>query len=862
MGAGGSVPTADDDAPAEGAAAAPWSAEPASLAFWELPSEDICSYLWRYDKEARGGRQAQQPTRCVFEASAATQILQWCPAERLEHGGADADAPPPAAVPCGELIGRAKSSGWVDLATVVGVEAVEAAQYPYLLRLRLSSSSSSSSSSSLSSGGGGGGAGREVLLQAGSEEERRDWLLRLPRLALTAAASRGDALLGGGGGGRYSDGSSTSGVEERRALLDLALLGSAALGQAREVSEILAWMRRGAGATAHTGEVGGMRTALVAAAQTGAYDAFAVLLTRLTEEEAAVGGRGGGGGRGAMVLSQSKAALGDALAVASAFDRLDCIEALLATSGTSAAALSGGAVAAAAGAGRLEALELLLAPGFEAAARDPAAGQVAAAAAEAQGFPECASLLRMHLQAVPPSQQRLQQARGGGGRHAGAAAGGAWGGARVAAGAAAAEYGDGGSGRRRKHRRQHRQQQQQQARGGGGGDEVDPERVQAVVMAFLEALMNPRPRMSKRERQRQREEEERQAAAWAAWKPPPPPPPSATIDWLLDRDSAGGYRPGGHAGLARRTCGAGLQAAWVQSGGGAGAGAGGGGELESWMEVIDEGSGTPYYVELGSGHTQWGAPEGQPFAPAEGGGAGAGDIGSWFDEFVADRKTAKGFGGGGGGGGAKETGGVVDEEGHAWETAWDEGAEWWYYVCDATGETVWAEETEEETGEAGTEYLALGSGEWQQHVDGESGALYWHNEATGESRWEEASEDWGSEQHEGAGTEYLALGSGEWQQHVDDESGAQYWHNDATGESRWDEDEAGEGRDGVEHKDEVAAEAAYEAAWESCVDEESGAAYWFNAVTHESVWQEAAEAKEGSEAKDASEDEADEESKT
>jgi len=103
---------------------------------------------------------------------------------------------------------------------------------------------------------------------------------------------------------------------------------------------------------------------------------------------------------------------------------------------------------------------------------------------------------------------------------------------------------------------------------------------------------------------------------------------------------------------------------------------------------------------------------------------------------------------------------------------------------------------------------------WIEYVDEESGAPYWYNTKTKESKWESPEKESHSDEV--------------WTTHVDEESGATYWWNSETNVMTWNSP-----HDHQEHHHHEK-----DSEWEAFEDPESGAKYLVNKISGESKWQE------------------------
>jgi len=119
-----------------------------------------------------------------------------------------------------------------------------------------------------------------------------------------------------------------------------------------------------------------------------------------------------------------------------------------------------------------------------------------------------------------------------------------------------------------------------------------------------------------------------------------------------------------------------------------------------------------------------------------------------------------------------------------------------YYFCVETGEARWDAPPAPTTSRRGGDDRSGGGGggggggEWTPHFDASSGETYYFNDATGESTWEDprgsSSDDdaWAAGDGEGGGDG--GDDGGGWREAWSDEHGAWYWHDERSGESRWD----------------------------------------------------------------------------
>ena len=151
---------------------------------------------------------------------------------------------------------------------------------------------------------------------------------------------------------------------------------------------------------------------------------------------------------------------------------------------------------------------------------------------------------------------------------------------------------------------------------------------------------------------------------------------------------------------------------------------------------------------------------------------------------------------------------------------------------------------------------AVGSQEWEEYYDDDAGAPYWYNTTTGESSYANPFETqagavgvvdgYGSDMA-GADGYDTAGGAGEWTEYYDEASGVPYWYNATSGETSW-TDPNGGGGDQVGYAEGYGSDYAEGAQgydtggdgggnYTEYYDEATGAAYWYNDVTGETLWE-------------------------
>jgi hypothetical protein len=136
--------------------------------------------------------------------------------------------------------------------------------------------------------------------------------------------------------------------------------------------------------------------------------------------------------------------------------------------------------------------------------------------------------------------------------------------------------------------------------------------------------------------------------------------------------------------------------------------------------------------------------------------------------------------------------------------------------------------------------LAKSAG-WVACKDPDTGAAYFYNESTGESKWDE-NPMYDSGKAANGGVEMTKIPprrgskrkSAGWVSYEDPDTGAEYFYNESTGESRWVDIYKGEAPQPLETE----GPAAGGEDWDHMIDEETQSAYWYNVSTGESVWAE------------------------
>jgi hypothetical protein len=173
---------------------------------------------------------------------------------------------------------------------------------------------------------------------------------------------------------------------------------------------------------------------------------------------------------------------------------------------------------------------------------------------------------------------------------------------------------------------------------------------------------------------------------------------------------------------------------------------------------------------------------------------------------------------------------------------------------------------EAEEGEAGGDgdnatFMAaegtVGQQEWQEYYDDDAGAPYWYNMTTGESSYANPFETQAGAVGivDGYGSDYAGAdgydtggGAGEWTEYYDEGSGAPYWYNAVSGETVWTDPNGGNegaGTYGMADgygSDYAAGASGYDTGggggdYTEYYDEATGAAYWYSETTGETLWE-------------------------
>lgn len=164
-----------------------------------------------------------------------------------------------------------------------------------------------------------------------------------------------------------------------------------------------------------------------------------------------------------------------------------------------------------------------------------------------------------------------------------------------------------------------------------------------------------------------------------------------------------------------------------------------------------------------------------------------------------------------------------------------------YYFNQFTNESVWEREratvgaaAAEVAAETAAVAAVSGGGEWEE-VQGDDGAVYYYNSATGESSWTPpgVGVSAGSSGAAAAGAQVEVDGSGDWET-VTGDDGQVYYANTVTGETAWTRP-GGEAAAGGDAGAAATADAGGEE-WEA-LETDEGIPYYYNAGTGETVWE-------------------------
>ena len=197
-----------------------------------------------------------------------------------------------------------------------------------------------------------------------------------------------------------------------------------------------------------------------------------------------------------------------------------------------------------------------------------------------------------------------------------------------------------------------------------------------------------------------------------------------------------------------------------------------------------------------------------------------------------------------------------------WHECWDDEAQAYYYVSEATGEAVWdkpAALATDDVAEGAVVPSAILQTQvreetWTSYWDAEQAATYYYNVQTDEVSWdmplvlqqqEEQQQQWAQTQA-GVGGGQLTVqsegGVAEWTEHWDAEAGSYYYFNERTEEAVWEKpagfvapppaaDAHGSGSELAVTSDTEQPE------WAEHWDEEAGSYYYFNWKSEEAVWE-------------------------
>ena len=253
-----------------------------------------------------------------------------------------------------------------------------------------------------------------------------------------------------------------------------------------------------------------------------------------------------------------------------------------------------------------------------------------------------------------------------------------------------------------------------------------------------------------------------------------------------------------------------------------------------WVEVFDEESGAPYYVNSITNEYQWNAPVG----------FGDGTVNEkqkhWLEQEHMAQLSARGSG----------SKGQVRVAG-PWKELFDEESGAHYYQNMQDGNFAW-----EKPHGFDQEWLALQdqismsarstrgrkAGPWMELEDLETGTTYYFNERSGESLWDKPDgfdQRWLDQQDQSAliGSSRRLRDVNVWQEFTDESTGAIYYYNNQTGETQWEKPRNFD-HNWLEGMDTSALTARSlrkmdAGQWGEYQDEETGATYYYNSVTGE-----------------------------
>merc|ERR1712232_230761 len=122
--------------------------------------------------------------------------------------------------------------------------------------------------------------------------------------------------------------------------------------------------------------------------------------------------------------------------------------------------------------------------------------------------------------------------------------------------------------------------------------------------------------------------------------------------------------------------------------------------------------------------------------------------------------------------------------------------------------------------------------EWTEHVDPQSGDVFYFNSTTGETSWTKPA----PAMHVVAtGVATAAAKTEEWTEHIDPQTSNIYYFNANTGESSWTKPALGEAGAAIK-KDESPSTADEATAWTEHIDPDTGGAFYYNAATGMTSW--------------------------
>ena len=251
-----------------------------------------------------------------------------------------------------------------------------------------------------------------------------------------------------------------------------------------------------------------------------------------------------------------------------------------------------------------------------------------------------------------------------------------------------------------------------------------------------------------------------------------------------------------------------------------------------WVEVFDEESGAPYYVNIITNEYQWNSPTGFDDSKHN-------DRQKlWLEQEHMSQLSSRG-----GQGKVRVAG--------PWRELTDEESGASYYQNMQSGDYTWEKPhgfdqewlvSQDQMSMSARSDRGRKAGPWTELHDMETDTVYYFNDRSGEAVWEKPAgfdQRWLDQQDQAA----LIQSSRHlrdvqvWQEYTDDTTGAVYYYNNQTGETQWDKPR-GFDKNWLAIEDAVQLSARSirkvdAGQWGKYADEESGATYYYNSVTGE-----------------------------